>query len=63
MGYFASSYFGYFNHRNEKEDLPTEAEFLRTDSFGTPLSIRNVAHCSKTRSINLNCSTDKCRIL
>lgn len=58
MRYFISSYFGYFNHHNEKEDLPTEAEFLENDSFGTPFSIRNVAHCSKTRSINLNCSTD-----
>lgn len=44
---------------NEKEDLPTEAEFLRPDSFGTPFSIRIVAHCLKTSSIvNVNGSMD-----
>lgn len=37
----------------EQEDLPTEAEFLRTDSFETPFSIRIVAHCSKTSSVLL----------
>lgn len=57
---YKSTQFGNLNHHNEKEDLPTEAEFL-TDSFGTPFSIRIVAHCSKTRSIKLNCSIDTCR--
>lgn len=43
----------------EKGDLPTEAEFLRTDSFETPFSMRIVAHCSKISSVvNLNCSID-----
>jgi hypothetical protein len=48
----------YFSNHSEKEDSPTEAEFLRTDSFGAPFSIRIVAHCSKTRSIHLNSPTD-----
>lgn len=44
---------------NEKEDLPTEAELLRPDSFGTPFSIRIVAHCLKTSSVvSVNGSID-----
>lgn len=56
MGYFIHHIFGYFNHYDKKKNSPTEAEFLRTDSFGAPFSIRSVAHCSKTRRINLNSS-------